>query len=141
MAARRLLIVMVLLLAISTLAAALVPPPERRPGETGSTTQAENEPPAKASSGEGRLVEVEVRTQGQGSPRSVHVAPGDQLALTVSTSSPREVTVPAFGLVEFAQPGDPARLDLLIERAGTFEIRQAGTGVVARIVSERKRSN
>lgn len=127
---------MVVLLAISTLAAALVPPPEAQRGDARSSTSTR---PEAETSGErrhsGRLIEVAVDARGEAGPQSVRVTSGDQLALSVESPSPVEVTVPAFGLVEFAESGDPARFDLLVDRSGTFDVRSAGGGTVARIVS------
>ena len=136
MAARRLLIIMVVLLTISTLAAALVPPPEERAG-TGQTTSStattsrSKEPPTG-----GRLVDVEVAVRSQRErPREIDVEPGDQLSLLVTSVKPGEVSVPAFGLLEFAGPGSPARFDILIEKAGRYPVHFQGAGTVATIVA------
>lgn len=137
MAARRLLIVMVILLATSTLAAALVPVPEEQGADEERTTT----PPAasvEADSGDREVVEAEVAA-GAGRPREIRVDPGDQLSLTVTRSAPGPVTLPAFGLAGFAEPGAPARFDILIRRPGRFEVKAEGSGTVATIVASEAR--
>lgn len=138
MAARRLLIIMVVLLTISTLAAALVPPPQERGGTTTTTStptatkeRATEEPTASD------LVRVEIPVpNGDEAPREVRVEPGDQLALVVTSRQPGEVSIPDFGLIEFAGPGNTASFDLLIEEDGAFPVRFQGSGEVATIVAK-----
>jgi hypothetical protein len=137
MAARRLLIIMVVLLTISTLAAALVPPPQER-GETTSTStstatrERTTEEPKRS-----ELVRAEVTVpKGDEAPREVRVQPGDQLALVVTSREPGEVSIPDFGLIEFAGPGNTASFNLLIEEDGEFPVRFQGGGEVATIVVE-----
>jgi hypothetical protein len=137
MAARRLLIVMLLLLGISTLAAALVPPPERR-GETENSTSTRKSTTDKERP-EGQRVAAEVSERSGGRPEVIRVSTGDQLALVVKLARPAEVGVPAFGLIEFAEPGAPARFDVLIERAGRFEVTAERAGTIATIAAERSK--
>jgi len=141
MAARRLLIIMVVLLAISTLAAALVPPPKENREGSSSTTATSTSSRATEGPPKADLVRSEVAVpKGGHAPRQVDVAPGDQLALTVTSGDPGEVSLPDFGLIEFAGPGDPATFDVLIEDAGEFPVRFQGSGAVATIVAERVRA-
>ena len=138
MAARRLLIIMVVLLTISTLAAALVPPPQQRDSSTATTstttTTTSEDEPARG----GELVREQISIgNSDGAGPTVRVPVGDQLALRVNSDAPGEIGIPAFGLVEFAGPGNPARFDLLLEEAGRYPIRFQGRGTVAEIVSER----
>jgi hypothetical protein len=135
MAARRLLIVMLLLLGISTLAAALVPPPERQQGETESSTSTTKPRTAEPRSGERVAADVSALTTGR--PEEVRVSRGDQLALVVKTARPSEIAVPDFGLIEFAEPGAPARFDILLDRGGSFDVTADREGTVATIVAER----
>ena len=135
MAARRLLIIMFLLLAISTLAAALVPAPERRADETGQGSSSSTAATAAEPAPRGDLVEA--RLSAGGKPERVRVSTGDQISLVVSSPQPRDVSLPAFGLIEFAEPGAPARFDLLIEQAGQFDVIAEGEGSVATIVVRR----
>jgi hypothetical protein len=141
-AARRLLIIMVILLTISTLAAALVPPPEERSDEsstssTTSTTEKQDaESPAKADD----LVRSQISVPRKGEAGDqITVAPGDQLALTVSSREPGEVSLPDFGLIEFAGPENDATFNVLIEENGDFPIRFQGSGEVGTIVSKASR--
>ena len=134
MAARRLLIVMLLLLGISTLAAALVPPPERGT-ETESSTSTTRSAPTRERT-EGERVAAEVTARSGGRPEAVRVSTGDQLALVVKVARPAEVEVPAFGLTEFAEPGVPARFDVLVDEPGRFEVNAQREGTVATIVAQ-----
>ena len=140
MAARRLIIIMVVLLTISTLAAALVPQPEERSDSASrSSTSSTETTRAERKSAGGELVEAEVDTEARkGRPSAVELAPGDQLALTVTSPDPGEVSVPAFGLLEFTGPGDPARFDILVEKSGRYPVRFAGGGTIA-VISARDR--
>jgi hypothetical protein len=135
MAARRLLIVMLLLLGISTLAAALVPPPERDTETESSTSTTKSTATRERPRGE--PVAAEVTAGSGGRPEAVRVATGDQLALVVKVRRPAEVEVPAFGLIEFAEPGAPARFDVLIDERGRFEVNAGRAGTVATIVAKR----
>jgi hypothetical protein len=136
MAARRLLILMLMLLAVSTLAAALIPPDARRQGTT-STTSTTTAPTSDATGG--RLIERTVRVAGKGS-RPIAIRLGDQLALTVSLGFVDQVEIPAFGVLEDAAPGAPARFDLLPDRTGHFDVELVEAGrVVAEITVARKR--
>lgn len=137
MAARRLLIVMLLLLGISTLAAALVPPPERETQTDSSTSTTRSTPTRERP--EGERVAAEVTARSGGPPEIVRVSTGDQLALVVKVARAAEVEVPAFGLVEFAEPGAPARFDVLVDEPGRFEVNAERKGTVATIVAQRPR--
>lgn len=134
MAARRLLIVMVVLLAASTLAAALVPVPEEAEDE--ATTSAPTTAGGDAPPSGGEVVEAEVAAR-SAAAREIRLSPGDQLSLVVTRSHPGEVRVPAFGLAQFAEPGAPARFDVLVRRPGRFAVRADGAGTVATIVATR----
>lgn len=140
MAARRLLIIMVVLLTISTLAAALVPPPEQEEDTTSTSTSTTKESTIAERPAGSELVRAEIPVPKAGqSARQVAVEPGDQLALTVTSGEPGEVSLPDFGLIEFAGPGNPATFNLLIEAAGAFPVRFQGSGEVATIVAEPKK--
>ena len=125
MAARRLLILMLVLLAVSTLAAALVPPQAQRDETTSDTETATKSGRArKDRTPPGRLVERTIHVSPQ-KPATIHLRRGDQLALTVRSGSKAgdHVEIPAFGLIEDLSLTDPARFDLLLERAGVFRVR------------------
>jgi plastocyanin len=136
MAARRLLIIMVVLLTISTLAAALVPPPQERGEETSTSTSTTTKERTTKEPRGSDLVRAEVPVpQGDEAPREVRVQAGDQVALVVTSRQPGEVSIPDFGLIEFAGPGNDASFDLLVEEAGQFPVRFQGSGEVATIVA------
>lgn len=134
MAARRLLIVMLVLLGISTLAAALVPPPEEQQGTTERPTSTSQRMGQEPRPGERVAAEISAASA---KPEEVRLTQGDQLALVVQTERPAEIAVPDFGLIEFAEPGAPARFDILVERDGRFEVTAGRGGTVATIVAER----
>lgn len=121
MAARRLLIVMVVLLVISSLAAALVPPPDERTTST-STAEGTREAPPPPEPPEGRRVEHRLDLA-EKAPRKLRLAAGDQLALTVTSERFAQIAIPAYGLVDTATEGSPARFDVLIDEPRRFAIR------------------
>ncbi len=128
---------MVVLLAISTLAAALVPPPPRSTETTTTTsgpTRSERSRPAG-----GALVREQVTVRGPGAdPQRVEVAAGDQLALTVTSDEPGQVSVPDLGLIEFAGPGNPARFDILFDEAGRYPVEFRGGGAIATVAVQER---
>ena len=139
MAARRLLIIMVVLLTISTLAAALVPPPEER-GSSSTTSTATTTTAGEDPSG-GELVRAEVTVQGEGArARNIQLHTGDQLALTVPSHTAGDVTIPDFGLIDFSEPGAPARFNILVEEEGRFPVRFGGKTIATIIATDRKSS-
>ena len=143
MAARRLLIIMVVLLTISTLAAALVPPPDEN--EESSTSTSSTSTSKEGTTDDAPKADDLIRAQipvprGDQRPREIEVAPGDQLALTVTSSESGEVSLPDFGLIEFAGPENPATFNVLIEEEGSFPIRFQGGGKVGTIVAEQAKT-
>ena len=137
MAARRLLIIMVVLLTISTLAAALVPPPEEQEETTSSSTSTTTTTNANEKPKANDLIRSEIAVpKGDQAPEQIDVEPGDQLSLAVTSGEPGEVSLPDFGLIEFAGPGNRATFDILIEEDGEFPVRFGGSGDVATIVSK-----
>jgi len=128
MAARRLVIVMLVLLAISTIGAALIPPPgDDESGTSDDPGQAtrDPQPPAEEkepAESEPKLVAAEIVVSGM-PPKTIALAPGDQLRLLVTAPFGDDIVIPAFGLTETVSESGPARFDLFIDRAGTFEVR------------------
>jgi hypothetical protein len=155
MAARRLLIVMLILLGLSTLAAALVPPQALREGTTTGTTteetetatsQTETQPagrqlpsPISITVGEGnRVPVVSCPPSLRRAKRCKPILVGDQFTLLVKSKRADELDMPAFGLVDAVGPDEPARFELLVEAARSYQIRFVSTGeVAARIVVEK----
>jgi hypothetical protein len=132
MAARRLLIVMLVLLGLSTLAAALVPPREPSEDTTTDATQETATTPTEAAPA-GEVVPFAVPID----PKRILVVPataGDQLELAICSKVPEQVEIPAFGLLETAEPAKPATFQLLVEQPGTFGVRLVNADrVVVRI--------
>lgn len=129
MAARRLIIVMVVLLGISTVAAAVAP----RSGNDSGSDPANPRPgtPARGAGGgstgyaplgESGVERVHVRIS-NAATRTIFVAPGDELVLTVSGSFGDDIEIPGLGLVETMTENAPAVFDILVDEAGTFGVR------------------
>ena len=71
-----------------------------------------------------------------GVPQVVRVKPGQRLVLLVGGPVGEDISIPAFGLTETAAPSAPARVDLIVDRPGRFEVRAFGADrVVGRILS------
>jgi hypothetical protein len=131
LAARRLLIVMVVLLGLSTLAAALVPQRTLNGGGTGSTTTTTSTPTTTSTTTPAPLsVEVPI-TVGPKKRPLVSADVGDQFTLLVTSTEPREISIPEFGLSAFAAPNAPARFELLTQTPGRFGILFASSDRVA----------
>jgi hypothetical protein len=127
MAARRLLIVMLVLLGLSTLAAALVPQRTLNEGTTTGTTTRTGPTTATNPPSETVPPIAEITVGGRKFP-VVPVAVGDQFTLLVLSRRPREIAIPALGLVGFATPETPARFELLVETPGPLGIVFTGSG-------------
>jgi hypothetical protein len=154
MAARRLLIVMLILLGLSTLAAALVPPQALREDTTGTTTATEETemiPPSTAPVGrqlpapiritvgrKGRVPVVSCPASLRRARRCKPIEAGDQFTLLVKSKRADELEMPAFGLIDAVGPNEPARFELLVPVARSYQIRFVSTGeVAARVVVEK----
>lgn len=128
MAARRLLIVLLILLAISTVGTLAIDPP--REDEPKTKTEP-TPPPTELTKGPdaGRQLEAEIEVEG----KNVKVLPievGDQLRLRVRSPRPDQVEIPSLGLVEPVSATGPAIFDLLLDRAGDYEVRLIDAGRV-----------
>jgi hypothetical protein len=156
MAARRLLIVMLILLGLSTLAAALVPPQALREETTTTSTTEETETipanpvplgrqlpdPVKITVGEkNRVPVVSCPPSLRRAKRCKPILVGDQFTLLVKSKRADELEMPAFGLVDAVGPDEPARFELLVQAAGSYQLKFVSTGrVAARIVVEKARA-
>ncbi len=125
MAARRLLLLMLVLLGVSTLAAALVGNRPIREQGSGSTiasearTETEVAPPDTVPTGKSLAIKIKAG----GKLKVVPISVGDQLSLAVGVRNADLVEIPAFGLLEAAAPGAPARFDLLATAPGAYGVR------------------
>jgi hypothetical protein len=132
MAARRLLALLLALLAVSTLAAALTAPaPDREPEDTRDTSASHS-----GARKDGRVIEATLNASAR-RPERIAAHRGDQLALSVRSPTGGQVEVPAFGRLEDVALAAPARFDLLLERAGRFEVRMTGSGRVIGTIAVR----
>jgi hypothetical protein len=123
MAARRLVILLVVLLVASSLAASI----SSRSPERGEQPPSTDTAPSRAREGPtGRLVRRVIDADAP--PSRIALAIGDQLALEVRSRTGLQVEIPAFGAIGFAARDAPARFDLLLDRAGEFQIRTPPPG-------------
>ena len=119
MAARRLIAVMLVLLFLSSLAAALAPV-ERSSDETStSTTDAITEPVAT----EGDIVRATLDGTAKG-PQRIKASVGDQLQLRVTARRPATIELVGLGPTEDVDPLAPALFDVLLEKRGTYRVRE-----------------
>lgn len=123
---RRALLLFAIVLGFSALAASLAPPPPDEPDQ-GTETEASppavppppgDDPPPPAS---GSPTELRYVT-GTGEPERRRVEAGEHVVVTVAVQDPGQVAIPGLGLLQVAEPGVPARFDVLASRAGRYEI-------------------
>ena len=113
---RRALILFALVLGLTALAASVAPAPDR---ERTSAAPPPPKPPAAA------VEEKPVRFQAPGAgrkPPDRRVAEGVHIVVTVKAREPGEVSIPKLGRLAFAEPGAPARFDLLAPPAGRYDV-------------------
>lgn len=129
MAARRLLTVLIVLLVLSSLAAALVP--IERSNEESSTTTTTTTTTTTAA--ETRTIDETVNDSRK--RRTLKIAVGDRLGLTVRSRQPAQVNIPDFGELEDTDAALPAHFDLLAYRAGRFPVRLLQEGRQGRTIA------
>jgi hypothetical protein len=139
MAARRLLILLLVLLAISTIGTLAIDPP--RDDDQATETQSEPAPPptelTKAPDA-ARQLEAAIDV-GEKKVKVLPIAVGDQLRLRVRSARADQVEIPALGLVEPVSADAPAIFDLLLDRAGSYEVLLVDAGrVVGRLAVTRE---
>lgn len=124
MAARRLIAVMLVLLFLSSLAAALAPvEPQRDETSTSTTT----DPTPEAAFAGGDLVREKLVADPKDPPR-IKAAVGDQLQLRVTSKRAATLVLVRLGPTEDVDPAAPALFDVLLDRKGTFPIKELETG-------------
>jgi hypothetical protein len=125
MAARRLIAVMLVLLFLSSLAAALAPvEPQRDETSTSSTTTETAPEPALAG---GELVRERLVADPRDPPR-IKASVGDQLQLRVTSRRAATLELVGLGPTEDVDPAAPAFFDILLDRKGTFPIKELESG-------------
>jgi hypothetical protein len=117
MAARRLILVMLVLLVLSSAVAALIPVERSSDDESTTTTTT-----TTAAAPTGELVRAHVDADAK-KAAGIRIHKGDQVELTVSSSTPGQVEIPVLGMLEDVDRFIPARFDLLPFDRGTYEVR------------------
>ena len=143
MAARRLVVLLVVLLGLATAIAALAPTPAQRKqtstaanatGTTGSGSPRSLIDPAQKPVVNPGTVRAHVEVSNR-PPKTIRVAPGDRLVLSVGASYGADVEIPAFGLTGTFTPYAPAVFDLIVLHPGTFPVRTVRSGRVVALIS------
>jgi hypothetical protein len=123
---------MALVLGVVALVEALVPVPRGR-----GLAPAPQAAPALPSPAPVRSLELRYPA-GRARPRQVRVPTGAHVTIQVTTSVAGQAVISRLGLVQPADPGTPARFDLLATTPGaydvSFEPAAGGTATVGRIV-------
>ena len=136
MATRRIVVLLLAVLIVSTLAAALIPsPPQESNGP--ETTDKKKGHPGHAPSRSQRRGRLAVATfeAADGRPETIRLRKGDELRMEIGSRVPRQIEIPAYGLIEDASPDAPARFDILIDHRGVSAIRIVGSGrIVGKLV-------
>ena len=134
MAARRLILVMLVLLVLSSAVAALIPVERDALEDTSTSTTTKATPPT------GELVHGRINAD-RAKPKTIRIAKGDQLDLTVSSSKPGQVEILVFGVLDDVGRFAPAHIDLLPVDRGRYAVRLLppepggrGARVIGRII-------
>jgi hypothetical protein len=136
-APRRLLIIVLIMLGVLSAATALAPQQSQDSKTPTTTTATQVEPTATTpeSTRSGALLAVTIDADDPAT-RSIprRVTAGDQLQLSVTSTKPDQVEIPAFGQVEPVTPFAPAYFDLLLDKPGIYEVRLLDAGRVAGVI-------
>src|SRR2546421_5224755 len=113
---RRALLLMALVLGVVALVEALAPVPRER-----SATEAPRAVPPPPIANPAR----DIRFAYPSGKRleTARVPTGAHLLIQVRASAPGQATLPAFGLVQSAEPATPASFDVLATKPGTYQVR------------------
>jgi hypothetical protein len=120
MLARRLLLLVAIMMGITALAAGLTAPPvERRQAQPPPPSLGEARPPAAP---------PVVRTLDADAPRTITVAEGDELRLTVHADDLDVVELSGLDRIQAVSPQTPAIFDVLADEPGSDPVllRQSG---------------
>lgn len=142
MAAQRLVALLVVLLLFSIALAALAPDVRDVPtGSEATTTGVRPDPAPAARSGTLIEAEVDVPVAAELPLDPIEARVGDQIALVVRVARPGPVTIEGLGRREFAEPGSPARFDLLPLFPGHFDLVVPGADEPATTIVIRARTH
>jgi hypothetical protein len=136
---RRALILFAVVLGLTALVAALAP----RGGDDNSSSTSTPQPPPTKGSGSTAAgpTRIELTAKQKGSPETKHVKAGTHAIVRVRVGEPGQVSIPALGLTDDAEPRTPATFDVFFadpgratvelqpaageqQRVGTIEIRR-----------------
>lgn len=113
--ARRLLVFMAVMMGLSVVAVALSPPPPTVPRRVAPVTGGTSAPAAD---------DVEETLDARASEaRTITVAEGDALRLTVASPTLDTVEIEGLDLLAAVDPQTPAIFELTPDRAGTYPVR------------------
>lgn len=108
-----------IVLGFAAIAASLAPPPTDERADEPSTVV---EPPEDAQAPAARAPEELRFVTGGEEPERRTIEAGRRAVVTVAVQHPGQVAIQGLGLLQSAEPGAPARFDLLVSRAGRYEI-------------------
>jgi hypothetical protein len=119
---RRALLLFAIVLGFAAIAASLAPPPTDEDADEPSTSVEPPRPePADRSPVAGAPEELRFVT-GEERPERRTVEAGRRAVVTVAVQASGQVAIEGLGLLQAAEPGTPARFDVLLSRAGRYEI-------------------
>ncbi|MEX2196446.1 MAG: hypothetical protein WD844_14270 [Thermoleophilaceae bacterium] len=120
---RRVLLLFAIVLGFSAVAASLAPPSDDDSGETTTAEEAPapappagDPPPAAGTPEELRFV------TGSEEPERHTIEAGERAVVTVAVEDAGQVAIQGLGLIQAAEPGTPARFDVLPSRPGRYEV-------------------
>lgn len=117
---RRALLLFAIVLGFAAIAASLAPPPT---DEDADDPSASVEAPAPDDRAPAVRAPDELRfVTGEEEPERRTVEAGRRAVVTVAVQDSGQVAIEGLGLLQSAEPGTPARFDVLITRAGRYEI-------------------
>lgn len=125
------------MLGVLSAATALAPQQSDDSKTPTTTTETQVEPTATTpeSTRSGELLAVTIDAD-DAATRNIprRVTAGDQLQLSVTSTKPDQVEIPAFGQVQPVTPFAPAYFDLLLDKPGIYEVRLLDAGRVAGVI-------
>lgn len=119
---RRALLLFAIVLGFAAVAASLAPPPTEETATDSTTAQPlPPPPPPDAPPVAGAPEELRFVTGGE-RPERRTIEAGERAVVTVAVDDRGQVAIAGLGLVQAAEPGTPARFDVLASRAGRYEV-------------------
>ena len=119
---RRALLLFAIVLGFAAIAAWLAPPPTDEDADEPSTTVEAPAPAPDDRAPAARAPEELGFVTGEEEPERRRVEAGRRAVVTVAVQDSGQVSIEGLGLLQSAEPGTPARFDVLLTRAGRYEI-------------------